>query len=126
MFFIVVSSLQMVVCFVACYSCELIGPRLGGEPIVTPLFSFSIFATAPRPYSGRKCNDEKVKPSEHTGLGSVSLFVSQYLLVAPMVGAEEDILTERDTTALDIELVMIAVALCSCEKKQSQAEKVLR
>jgi hypothetical protein len=43
-----------------------------------------------------------------------------------MVGAEEDILTERDTTEWDIELVMVSVALCSCEKKQSQAEKVLR
>ena len=43
-----------------------------------------------------------------------------------MVGAEEDILTERYTTALDIELVMVAVAPCLREEHHKQADKVLR
>lgn len=116
----------MVVVFVACYSCELISPFFGREPKITPLFSFSIFAKAPRPYSGRKCNDEKVKPAEHTGLGSVSFFVSQHFLVAPMAGAEEDILTERDTPTLDIELVVVSLALRVCDDLHRQAEEVLR
>ena len=116
----------MVVAFVACYSCEFVSPRFGIERVITTLFSFSVFTTASSPYSGRECDDEKIKPPEHTRLCSVPLLVSEYLLVAPMTGAEEDVLTERYASERNVELVVVSIAFGFREEHHKQTNKVLR